>query len=85
MSKANKNKNRGHPMMSFRCPAEIQAAVKAYVRGADERRRDGGISVNAFLVQAVVEKLAHIERSKKNRKRKTPGEKMADAALAFLA
>lgn len=85
MSKANKNGNRGHPMMSFRCPIEIQNAVKAYIRGTDVRRRDGGISVNQFLVQAVKEKLAHIKRSAKNRKTKTAAEKAADAALAFLA
>lgn len=78
------NPKRGKPMISFRCPPDVRAAMLAYIAQTEKRMVTQSINQNQFIVQAIVEKLAHIERSKKNRKRKTAGEKAADAALALL-
>lgn len=78
------NPKRGNPMVSFRCPPKIKEQMTAYIAFTEKRMVKASINQNQFIVQAIVEKLAHIERSKKNRKHKTAGEKAADAALALL-
>lgn len=85
INRPSRKKNRGNPMVSFRCPPELLAQLRRYVAAADQTNRDGGVTLNGFVVKAVAEKLAHLKRSKRTRRPVTAGDRAAAAALAALA
>jgi len=76
--------SRGSPMISFRIPPALLEQIRVYCRERNVYDREGEYTVTKFLLAAAADKLAHLARSKKPRKRKLAGEKRAEAILDNL-
>ena len=75
---------RGKQIIPVRLPPEVLERLDAYCEATGAYRNDGQVTRTEFVRSAVLEKLAHLERSKRKRKPKLKGEQLADAALAAL-
>lgn len=66
-------KNRGSPIVTLRVPPELLERVKARVARSLHTSRGEPLTVTAFILKALEDKLDHIERSNRPRSRRPAG------------
>lgn len=73
-------RRKGSPMVSVRVPQPILDQVLAAIARSQHTRHIEGYCVSTWLLAAIEEKLAHLERSRKPRPRRRPASEAASLA-----
>lgn len=76
--------NRGTRVVTFRPPPELLAEIDQYCATASVRRKEGEYTRTEFLLAALREKLDHIARSNRLKKRDRKSVRAADNVLKVL-
>ena len=62
--------SKGSPIIPVRIPAELLAAVDAAIARTSLKRREGPWTRSAWILQALRDKLAHMERAARPKRSK---------------
>ena len=69
--------SKGSPIISVRIPEPILAKLDKAMDRINTRRKDMPYTRHAFILAAIMDKLAHIERSRRRAKRERDDDEVA--------